>query len=72
MGEQTEDKTAFCVVVNDEEQYSIWPADKAVPAGWRSVGTAGSRADCLEHVKQVWSDMRPLGVRRSVKQERRT
>ncbi|MER6346061.1 MbtH family protein [Streptomyces sp. NPDC001595] len=54
----------FHVVVNDEEQYSIWPADRELPAGWRSDGASGSRAACLEHIERVWTDMRPLSVRR--------
>ena len=52
------------VVVNDEEQYSIWPADQDVPLGWREVGVRGPRRDCLAHVERVWTDMRPLSLRR--------
>ena len=52
------------VVVNDEEQYSIWPADQDVPRGWREVGVRGPRPDCLAHVERVWTDMRPLSLRR--------
>jgi MbtH protein len=54
----------FQVVVNDEEQYSIWRADCDLPAGWRSAGVSGSREECLEHIARVWVDMRPLSVRR--------
>ncbi|MBM7775492.1 MbtH protein [Actinokineospora baliensis] len=54
------------VVINDEEQYSIWPAQWDNPAGWRDVGVAGSKADCLSHIEQVWTDITPLSVRRSV------
>jgi MbtH protein len=53
----------YLVVVNDEEQYSIWLADKDVPAGWRPEGTSGSKQTCLEHIDQVWVDMRPLSLR---------
>lgn len=54
----------FRVVVNDEEQYSIWPIDRELPAGWRATGTNGPRSDCLAHIDQVWTDMRPLSLRR--------
>lgn len=51
------------VVINDEEQYSIWPADQEPPAGWRTVGFAGSSQDCLDHIDTVWTDLRPLSAR---------
>lgn len=54
----------YRVVINDEEQYSIWPADKVVPAGWRAEGTEGTRSACLDHIERVWVDMRPASVRR--------
>lgn len=53
----------YAVVVNEEEQYSIWRAGRAVPAGWREVGVAGSEQDCLAHIEQVWADMRPKSLR---------
>jgi MbtH protein len=53
------------VVVNAEEQYSIWPANRLIPQGWRSVGIEGTRDRCLSYVKEVWTDMRPLSVRSS-------
>ncbi|MGW3107992.1 MbtH family protein [Streptomyces sp. NPDC001100] len=53
----------FAVVVNDEEQYSIWPADRALPEGWREAGRAGTREECLAHIDEVWTDMRPRSVR---------
>ena len=56
--------TVFRVVVNDEEQYSIWPDYKAIPAGWREVGVTGKKQECLDHIEQVWTDMRPLSLRR--------
>ncbi|MFF0458771.1 MbtH family protein [Streptomyces mexicanus] len=52
------------VVVNDEEQYSIWPLDRELPAGWRPEGRQGTRQECLAHVDEVWTDMRPLSLRR--------
>jgi len=53
----------YLVVVNDEEQYSIWPEDRALPAGWRAEGTSGSKDACLDHIEQVWTDMRPKSLR---------
>ncbi|MFE2043086.1 MbtH family protein [Streptomyces sp. NPDC059477] len=50
------------VVVNAEEQYSIWPEAKALPAGWRTIGVSGSREECLAHVATVWTDIRPKSV----------
>lgn len=54
----------FVVVVNDEEQYSIWAEGRELPAGWRQAGFAGTREECLAHVEEVWTDQRPLSVRR--------
>jgi MbtH protein len=54
----------FSVVVNDEEQYSVWPAGREVPDGWRAPGFTGNKADCLAHIEEVWTDMRPLSLRR--------
>jgi MbtH protein len=61
--EEGEDTTVYCVVVNHEEQYSIWPAGKELPAGWREAGKQGPKADCLAYIKEVWTDMRPLSLR---------
>ena len=52
------------VVVNDEEQYSIWPADRENPAGWRDAGKQGTKDECLAHIATVWTDMRPLSLRK--------
>ena len=52
------------VVVNDEEQYSLWPADRDLPAGWRHAGFTGSEDECLAHIEEVWTDMRPASLRR--------
>lgn len=53
----------YDVVVNHEEQYSIWPAEREMPLGWKAVGMRGSKEQCLEHIKEVWTDMRPLSLR---------
>ena len=59
-----EDQSTFTVVVNDEGQYSIWPKGKSLPKGWRPGGKTGSRSDCLAHIKEVWTDLRPASLRR--------
>jgi MbtH protein len=56
--------TIYQVVVNHEEQYSIWPADREPPAGWRAVGPQGPKAECLAYISEVWTDLRPLSLRR--------
>jgi MbtH protein len=53
----------MAVVVNHEEQYSIWPADRDLPPGWRAAGFSGSREECLAHIDTVWTDLRPLSLR---------
>ncbi|CAE6736863.1 hypothetical protein R69927_00922 [Paraburkholderia domus] len=58
------DDLVYTVVINDEEQYSIWPTFRAVPAGWREVGVSGAKATCLAHIDAVWTDMRPASLRR--------
>ncbi len=62
--DEQEDLTIYKVVVNHEEQYSIWPADRDNPLGWNDVGKSGTKAECLAFIKEVWTDMRPLSVRR--------
>lgn len=61
--EATEDTTILKVVINHEEQYSIWPVDRPNAPGWQDAGFQGSRADCLAHIEGVWKDMRPLSLR---------
>ena len=56
------DRTTYQVVINHEEQYSIWPADRRAPLGWKAVGKAGSKTDCLNYIEEVWTDMRPLSL----------
>ena len=51
------------VVVNDEDQYSLWPAGERLPSGWRAEGFTGSKQECLDHIDEVWTDMRPRSVR---------
>lgn len=61
-----EDATIYTVVVNDEEQYSVWPSYKAIPPGWRSAGMEARKAECLRHIDEVWTDMRPRSLRRKM------
>lgn len=56
----------YRVVVNDEEQYSIWPDGRPVPAGWREEGFTGPKEECLRHIETVWTDMRPASLRRAM------
>ena len=64
MSAADEDTTIYRVVVNHEEQYSIWPEWKDMPAGWRAVGTTGRKEECLAYIKEHWTDMRPLSLRK--------
>lgn len=66
--EETEDTTIYQVVMNHEEQYSIWPSGKEIPLGWKSVGQSGPKAECLRYIEAVWTDMRPLSLRRSMEE----
>ncbi len=56
----------YYVVVNHEEQYSIWRADREVPKGWSTVGEKANKQACLDQIKEVWTDMRPLSLRRQM------
>lgn len=63
---EPEDSTAvYRVVVNHEEQYSIWPFERSVPEGWTAAGAQGTKAECLAHIAEIWTDLRPLSLRRS-------
>lgn len=64
--EDREDNTTYKVVINHEEQYSIWPADRENPLGWKDVGKTGSKAEVLGYIEGVWTDMRPLSLRDSI------
>ena len=69
---EEEDKTIYKVVVNHEEQYSIWPEDRDIPLGWREVGRSGPKAQCLEYIEEVWTDMRPLSLRKQMEEDARS
>ena len=61
---EREDGTIYKVVLNHEEQYSIWPADRDNALGWRDAGKSGSKEECLGWINDVWTDMRPLSLRK--------
>lgn len=63
------DEITYRVVSNQEKQYSIWPADKTeLPVGWVASGPSGTKQECLEFIENTWTDMRPLGLRKAMKE----
>ena len=66
MSEHNESAAHYQVVVNHEEQYAIWPLARTLPAGWQAQGRSGTRQECLDHIAEVWTDMRPLSLRRAM------
>jgi MbtH protein len=69
--EDEEDKTIYKVVVNHEEQYSIWPDHRELPLGWTYAGKTGPKAECLKYIEEVWTDMRPLSLRKKMEEMER-
>jgi MbtH protein len=67
-----DEKTIFKVVVNHEEQYSIWPADRELALGWKAVGKQGLKQECLDYIEEVWTDMRPLSLRKRMEETDQT
>jgi MbtH protein len=68
MFDDSDENRQYRAVVNHEEQYSIWPTDREIPAGWRDAGKNGTKQECLEYISQVWTDMRPLSLRRAMEE----
>src|SRR5438477_2605404 len=68
MDSEREDKTIYKVVLNHEEQYSIWPAHKENALGWKDAGKSGTKEECLAYIKEVWTDMRPLSLRKKMEE----
>jgi MbtH protein len=68
MSNNEQNDIVYAVVMNDEEQYSIWPADREVPNGWRTSGVSGTKSECLDYIEKVWTDMRPASLRRAMDQ----
>ena len=66
-----EDTRIYTVLLNDEEQYSLWLAELPIPGGWRSTGKVGSKQECLEYVRTVWTDLRPLSLRKALAEQAR-
>ncbi len=66
-----DEEAEFNVVMNHEEQYSIWPAHREPPAGWTKVGKKGKKKECLSHIEEVWTDMRPLSLRKRMEEAAR-
>ncbi len=62
--EESEGAGIYLVVINEQGQYSIWPVGRALPPGWKAEGKSGPKAECLAYIEEVWTDMRPLNVRR--------
>jgi MbtH protein len=60
---ESTDEPEYLVLLNDEEQYSIWPADRPLPSGWREAGRRGDRQACLAFITATWIDMRPKSLR---------
>lgn len=69
--DEREDSTIYKVVINHEEQYSIWPADRNIPLGWNDAGKSGTKAECLAYIQEVWTDMRPLSMRKKMEEAAR-
>ena len=69
MSRDEEDDREYRVVVNEEEQYSLWLAALEIPKGWRDTGKIGKKVDCLTYVGEVWTDMRPLSLRKYMEQD---
>lgn len=65
-----DESSSFHVILNHEEQYSIWPSAKGIPAGWREAGLSGTKAECLAHIDAMWTDMRPLSLRKSMAEQK--
>ena len=63
-----EARTIYKILVNHEEQYSIWPDYKDIPLGWKAVGKTGPKAECLAYIKEVWTDMRPFSLRKKMEE----
>jgi len=70
MTDQLDNGPAYLVVVNDEEQYSLWRSDRELPAGWSADGASASREDCLDRISRQWTDLRPLSLRKRLEMER--
>jgi MbtH protein len=66
--DEEDDTRTYKVVINHEEQYSIWPVDRENPLGWNDVGKSGTKQECLDYIEEVWTDMRPLSLRKKMEE----
>jgi MbtH protein len=69
MDETTDHEMVYRVVISDEERYSIWPDYKEIPWGWRADAKSGSKQECLDYIKEVWTDMRPISLRQRMQEQ---
>lgn len=69
MAEENADKTTYKVVLNHEEQYSLWPTYRENALGWKDAGKSGTKEECLAYIKEVWTDMRPLSLRKKMQEQ---
>jgi MbtH protein len=69
MASDAADDVVFCVVINHEEQYSVWPKGKPLPRGWRGAGKEGPKSECLKYIDEAWTDMRPLTLRQEMERD---
>lgn len=69
-GDEGEDTQRYTVLVNDEEQYSLWLAEVDIPGGWRAAGKTGTKQECLDYVRAVWTDLRPLSLRKALEADK--
>jgi len=67
--DEEDDDQVYKVVINHEEQYSIWPVDRENPLGWNDVGKSGPKQECLDYIEEVWTDMRPLSLRKKMEED---
>ena len=63
-----DERTRYKVVVNREQMYSIWPADRENPLGWKEIGRVGAKQECLDYIEEVWTDMRPLALQEKMEE----
>ncbi len=68
--DELEDTTIYKVVLNHEEQYSVWATHRENPLGWRDAGKEGPKSECLAYIKEVWTDMRPLSLRKQMEERK--
>lgn len=71
MWDDDDDDRHYMVIINHEEQYSIWPEDRELPLGWKGDGFTGTKQECLDHIEEVWTDMRPLSLRKKMEEMER-